>query len=139
MRNTALALLLCLAAAWSACDGNGDASGSDPPEAGALAPGDTLGSIERFPGGTAVPQDLRLITSIDCTDGRLQILTDRELVVAEMSCDIIGNREFVDRFIGIQSAIIVLDGDRIRLENDFSGSLELPAKDPRVSETDDTP
>ena len=141
MRNVAfrsglVSAAVCLAL-LNACNGGDDSSGA--PGAGALAPGDTLGSIERFPGGTAVAQDLRMISSIDCNDGQLRILTDQELLVADMSCDVIENRDFVDRFIGIQSAIVVLDGDRIRLENDFSGSLELPASSPRLGEIDDAP
>ena len=132
-----LALALVLAAACGD-DGDDQGSGSEPGTK-ALNPGENLGSIERFPGGTAVRDDLRTIAVIACADGVLSIETDREEVLADMPCDRIANRAFVDRFIGLATAISVLDGGKLRLTNDFAGSLEFPTANPRTRNLDAAP
>jgi hypothetical protein len=141
MRSAIASLLTVLALATACADdaSNGDQDVVFEPGSRALRPGDALGEIERLPGGTAVPTDLRVIEAVECATDLLEVRTDREIIIANMPCDRIENRSFIDRFIGQPAAITVLQGGNLRLANDFAGSIELPATDPRVQEVDDTP
>lgn len=138
MRRSAALLLAAMCAATCAfaiaCsgdDGGGANTGGDPTRPpGIDAP---LGGITRLPGGTAVPVDLRVLTSIKCANDTLTIVTDRETLIAAMSCDRMFPDAITSRFIGKEVAIRYED-DRLIIENVDEGTLELPSDRPSITE-----
>lgn len=134
MRRSAALLLAAMCAFAIACsddDGGGGGTSDDPTRPpGIDAP---LGGITRLPGGTAVPVDLRVLTSIECANETLTLVTDRETLAAAMSCDRMFPDAITSRFIGKEVAIRYEDG-RLIIENADEGTLELPSERPSITE-----
>jgi len=139
MFRLALVLALSIAAlgAW-ACDddSNGDGNGADDPST--LSDGESLGSIQRFPGGTQVPTDARTFVEATCADDRLVVVTDRETVSATMPCDRMLPPDVLARFPD-QPVVISYSDGRLIIESPQIGTMTFPAEDPRIETGDDSP
>ena len=131
----ALSLTVVLAAA---CSGGG---GGDAPKAARDQPfkaDQTLGRIDRLAGGTAVPVDVRTMLTAECTQGQLRVRTNLELITASMNCDQMLPISVTERFFG-KPVAITYRNERLIVENEVAGTLEFPAKDPRIKASDATP
>lgn len=123
----AAAPLLLLAAAC--------ASSSDAPTASSERPleeGQTLGRIDRLPGGTAVPVDVRTMLGAECEDGVLTFRSNLETILADMNCDQMLPLSITERFFGKPVAITYRE-NRLIVENDVTGTLEFPVSNARVA------
>ena len=121
--------------------GAGCSLGRDPEPAAPgnqLADGDTLGKIERLPGGTAVPTDVRTLLDVSCTTDILSLRTNRELVTGEMPCDRLLPESIIQRFLG-QPVAVRYDDGRIIVENETAGTMELPVESPRLQVSNAAP
>lgn len=130
----ALVLSLCL----GGCKIGRDTSNDDVPDDAVLASGESLGSIERLPGGTPVPTDVRTFLSAQCADGTLVLRTNQEEIASPMDCSQMLPEGVLARFIGQPVAIRAQDG-RLVVENASAGTMDFPAPEPRVSEIDVAP
>jgi hypothetical protein len=111
--------------------------GDDPPANGELLEsGDSLGAIERLPGGTPVATDVRTLLAADCADGTLTLRTSQEQITSPMDCGQMFPDTIVVRFVGQPVAIRAEDG-RLIVENETAGTMNFPAAQPRVKEIDD--
>lgn len=134
-----LLLTLLLAAAMlgaGACKIGRDKSDDAPANGDVLQSGESLGEIERLPGGTPVSTDVRTLLSADCTDGTLTLRTSQEQITSPMDCGQMFPDAVVVRFVGQPVAIRAQDG-RLIVENEASGTLNFPAAEPRIKEIDD--
>lgn len=132
-----LALLLAAAMLGAAgCKIGRDKSNGAPGDGDVLQSGDSLGEIERLPGGTPVSTDVRTLLSANCVDGVLTLRTSQEQITSPMDCGQMFPDPVIVRFIGQPVAIRAQDG-RLVVENETSGTLNFPAAEPRIKETDD--
>lgn len=120
----------------AACS-SGGGSGDKTPD-GALEDGATLGRIDRLPGGTPVPTDVRTLLTIECQSEQLIVRTNLEQITAKMPCDRLLPGPIIERFLG-QPVAITYDDSRLKIENPGAGSIELPAEDAIRTERDATP
>lgn len=123
-----LALGVFAVFALAACggDGKGGASGER-----ALKEGETIGKIDRLPGGTAVISGAPTLLAIDCVDDQLTVRTDVDSIVATMDCRQQVPQQTRDLFIG-KPVALAYSRQRLRIDSPAAGTLELPAKDARV-------
>ena len=132
-----IALAVALTLAMTSCslglDGDEKAASGDP-----LEPGESLGKIERFAGGTVTVTDVRTLRGVQCEDGVVSVRTNVEAILAEMPCDRLLPQAILDRFFG-QVVVIRYEPNRLIVENTTIGTMELPATAPRVLELDVTP
>jgi len=134
-----IALLVLCAVAFigaGACKIGRDKSNDPPANGDVLESGDSLGEIERLPGGTPVATDVRTLLSADCVDGTLTLRTSQEQITAPMDCGQMFPDTIVVRFIG-QPVAIRAENDRLIVENETAGTMNFPAAEPRVKEIDD--
>lgn len=137
MIRTVVAAIFALALLASACSsGDGD---SGTPESRSLSEGDTIGRIERLPGGTPVASDVRTLIALSCEAATLLVRTDEETITAPMPCDRLPPPSVVERFAG-QPVAIAYAGGRLKIENETAGTLEFPVDGaPQVRTDDVTP
>lgn len=131
-----LTLLLAVAVLAGACKIGRDKSDDAPSDGDVLQSGESLGEIERLPGGTPVSTDVRTLLSADCVDGTLTLRTSREQITSPMDCGQMFPDPVIVRFVGQPVAIRAQDG-RLIVENETSGTLNFPAAEPRLKEIDD--
>jgi len=137
-RLTALTLLIALIVTASACKIGRDTSDNGDDADARLESGESLGSIERLPGGTPVPTDVRTLLSARCDNGVLVLRTNQEEITSPMDCGQMLPEGVVSRFIGQPVAIRAQDG-RLVIENATAGTMDFPAAEPRLSEIDGAP
>lgn len=133
----ALAVVLvgaCLAAACSfnTADKPNDAAGHT------LADGETLGKIDRLPGGTAVVTSVITLLDLTCADGQVIVKTNLTSIVGKMDCQQAVPQSTLERFYG-QSVSITYAGGRLKIESVSAGSLDLPVEDATSRDVDATP
>ncbi len=132
-----LLVIATLAAASAGCSLGRD-DDDDPPNGDAFGDGGSLGSIDRLPGGTPVATNVRTLLGVSCTGETLQIRTNLEAITATMECDRMFPAAVIDNFVSKPVAITYND-ERLIVESADEGTLEFPAKDPTVAETNATP
>jgi hypothetical protein len=103
-----------------------------------LTEGESLGSIDRLPGGTPVATDVRTLLSAECANERLTLRTNVEQLRASLPCERMLPASIVDQFIGKPVAIRYED-ERLKVSNDAVGVMELPSSEPEVEATDAAP
>jgi hypothetical protein len=111
---------------------------NDGPQGDTLSEGESLGTFDRLPGGTAVPVDVRTLLALECTNDRLVLRTNLESLTASMPCERMLPASFTERFIG-QPVSIRYENERLKVDNPVVGSIELPADEPQVTTNDATP
>jgi hypothetical protein len=131
------ALLVVLTAGCD--DGGGDGGDGSTDDPAAFEVGETVGRIDRFAGGTAVPSDPRTLVALTCEGGRLRAETDVETVTGEMDCDRMLDAAIIANFVGQPVAIRYAEGGRLIIESLRAGTIELPVSDPRLESDDATP
>jgi hypothetical protein len=114
---------------------DGDGGGADE---GQLESGESLGSIDRLPGGTPVSIDVRTLMSARCENGTLILRTNREEITSPMDCGQMLPESIVARFISEPVAIRAQDG-RLVVESATKGTLDFPAAEPRIEEISGAP
>lgn len=134
---TTLLLIATLALALAGCSRGGDKDG-DTPNGDAFGDGGSLGKIERLPGGTPVATNVRTLLGVSCTGETLQIRTNLEAITATMPCDRMFPASVIDTFVSKPVAITYKD-QRLIIESATEGTLEFPASDPTVAETNVAP
>ncbi len=122
------ALVACACLALVACSGDDESGTTATPQ-----PSVQFGAITRLPGGTAVPSDTRILTSLTCADETLTLVTDRETLTAPMLCGRLLPESITSRFID-KEIVIRYDTGRLIVESTTEGTLEFPAGEPRVME-----
>jgi len=139
MRRSVL-IIACLAIitvlASSACKIGREKTPAQAPDV--LQEGESLGSIERLPGGTPVSTDVRTLLAVECTNETLVVRTNAESLSAAMPCDRMLPAAIVDQFIG-KTVAIKYEGERLKITNESVGGMELPSKEPRIVPADATP
>lgn len=139
VRIVLVSLLLVVMFGLLGCKIGRDKSDDAPPGSGeALESGESLGGIERLPGGTPVATDVRTLLAATCADGRLTLRTSLEEVTAKMDCGQMLPPSIVDQFVG-QPVVVRADKGRIIVENATAGTMNFPASDARVAEVTGAP
>lgn len=108
------------------------------PEQDRLTEGESLGSIDRLPGGTAVVSEVRTLLTMECTNERLTVRTNLEQLTAALPCDRMLPAAVIEQFIG-KPVAIRYENERLKVANDTVGTIELPASEPEVVATNATP
>lgn len=136
---TAIACAFVLAAS-AACDDGTDngVSGDGTPGVERLTDGESLGSIDRLPGGTAVATETRTLLTLFCEGETVIVRTSAETLTATMPCDRMLPASVLEGFIGTEVAISY-DESRLIIATESAGSLELPANEPVIGAPDATP
>ena len=124
------AAAVAAAALFSACSGGGDDGGatspapsSVPQSAHLVAGPEEIGAPDGPPGNGAD----HLFFSTSCEDDVLAVVTDQEVVYAELPCDRAVPQEVAERFLGLPVRVRVVPSNPAKLyvESDVAGSLEF--------------
>ena len=134
----ALGVALVVAISLVGCKIGRDTSDDPPADGEVLESGESLGEIERLPGGTPVATDVRTLLSAQCSDGVVTLRTSQEQITSPMDCGQMFPETVVVRFIGQPVVINAQDG-RLIVENDVVGTMNFPAAEPRVTEVEGAP
>ncbi len=136
LRASAVMLVLAGVLAASACGsgtGSKKARNAEPfPE------GETLGKIERLPGGTAVVSNALTLVNVACANGQLTVTTNLQSIVGTMDCAQQIPQETLGRFYG-QSVSISYANARLRIDSVSAGTLDLPVKGATITDVNATP
>ncbi|MEX0749268.1 MAG: hypothetical protein WD359_00530 [Dehalococcoidia bacterium] len=138
IRLTAVALVMSLVVVASGCSIGRDRDSDSNGDGAVLESGESLGSIERLPGGTPAASDVRTLLSAQCADGVLTLRTNREEIASPMDCGQMLPEGVIARFIGQPVAIRAQEG-RLIVENPTAGTMDFPAAEPRVTEIASAP
>lgn len=130
MTRLALAAIAAVAV-FASC--TADAPPSSLPDARRLEEGETLGAIERLPGGTPVLSDVRTFINLNCREGLMTLRTNAEIITGRMDCGQMPPQSIVDQFTGRPVAITYGEG-RLRIESPEAGTLDLPVADAETAE-----
>lgn len=130
------ALILVTALAAAACSFN--TASKKPSGARPFAEGETMGKIDRLPGGTAVASDVVTLLNVTCSNGQLIVTTNLKSIAAKMDCAQQVPQATLDRFYG-QPVGISYAGGRLRIESVSAGTLDFPANDATVTDVHATP
>lgn len=133
-----LLIALLVALSFAGCKIGRDTSNDPPADGEVLESGESLGEIERLPGGTPVATDVRTLLSVQCAGGVLTLRTSQEQITSPMDCEQMFPETVVVRFIGQPVVINAQDG-RLIVENDVVGTMNYPAAEPRVTEVEGAP
>jgi hypothetical protein len=98
------------------------------PDGRRLEEGETLGAIERLPGGTPVLSDVRTFINLNCRDGLVTLRTNAEVITGRMDCGQTPPQSIVDQFTGRPIAMNY-EEERLRIESPEVGTLDLPVTD----------
>lgn len=127
------AVLVTVALAIGLAGCTADAPPSSLPDARRLEEGETLGAIERLPGGTPVLSDVRTFINLNCRDGLMTLRTNAEVITGRMECGQTPPQSIVDQFTGRTIAISYAEG-RLRIESPEAGTLDLPVTDAETAQ-----
>ncbi len=119
-----------------ACNLNTDEkkpSGAQP-----FGDGETIGKIERLPGGTAVASEVITLLGLSCTDGQIIVITNLQRIVGKMDCAQQIPQSTLERFYG-QSVTVGYAGSRLRIDSVSAGTIDLPVTDATITSTHATP
>ncbi len=104
----------------------------------ALAPGETIGRVDRASAGTPA-SDVRTLLSVECKDGRLTVRTNVDVIEAADSCATPIPQSTLDQLFGLP-AVLTYTGDRLVIENAARGvKLDLPATNATLGAVHGTP
>ncbi len=131
----AAALVVAATVAASACSNTASKKTSDTHP---FAQDETLGKIDRLPGGTAVVSSLITLLDVTCANGQLIVKTNLKSIVGKMDCAQQIPQTTLDRFFGQAVSIAYADG-RLRIDSVAAGTLDLPVKDATVTDVNATP
>ncbi len=123
--------LIAAAAALVFVSCHSGTSGQPAPVVRALAPGETIGRVERASAGTP-ESSVRTLLSVECKNGRLTVRTNVDSITAADDCAAPMPQSTLDQLLGMP-AVVTYTGDRLVIENVGSGvKLELPGKNATV-------
>ncbi len=122
-----------LAAACSFSTSEKKPSGAQP-----FGDGETIGKIERLPGGTAVASEVITLLGVSCTDGQIIVITNLQRIVGKMDCAQQIPQSTLERFYG-QSVTVGYASSRLRIDSVSAGTLDLPVTDATITSTHATP
>jgi len=106
-------------------------SGQPAPVVRALAPGETIGRVERASAGTP-ESSVRTLLSVECRKGRLTVRTNVDEITANDDCARPVPQSTLDQLLGMP-AVVTYTGDRLVIDSAASGvKLELPATNAMV-------
>jgi hypothetical protein len=103
-----------------------------------LKDGQTLGKIDRLPGGTAVASSVVTLLGLSCVNGKLLVRTNLQSIAGKMDCAQQIPQATLDKFYG-QSVSIVYANGRLRIDSVSAGTIDLPVQDATVTELNATP
>jgi hypothetical protein len=103
-----------------------------------LADGQTIGKIERLPGGTAVASEVITLLNLSCVGGQLIVRTNLQNIVGKMDCAQQVPQATLDRFYG-QSVTVSYAGSRLRIDSVSAGTIELSVTGATITEFNATP
>ena len=130
--------LIAVAAALVFASCHSGASGQLAPVVRALAPGETIGRVERASAGTS-ESSVRTLLSVECKNGRLTVRTNVDSITASDDCAEPMPQSTLDQMLGMP-ATVTYTGDRLVIESAASGvKLELPATNATVGVIDGAP
>jgi hypothetical protein len=136
LRASAVMLVLAGVLAASAC---GSSTGSKKVRNAEPFPeGETLGKIERLPGGTAVVSSALTLVSVACANGQLTVTTNLQSIVGQMDCAQQIPQETLARFYG-QSVSISYANARLRIDSVSAGTIDLPVNGATITDLNATP
>jgi hypothetical protein len=136
LRASAVMLVLAGVLVASAC-GSGTASNKGR-QAEPFPEGETLGKIERLPGGTAVVSSALTLVTVACTNGHLTVTTNLQSIVGTMDCAQQIPHETLGRFYG-QSVSISYANARLRIDSVSAGTIDLPVNGATITDLNATP
>ncbi len=98
-----------------------------------LKDGETLGKIDRLPGGTAVATNVITLLNMACANGQLIVTTNLKVIVGKMDCEQQIPQASLQHFYG-QSVSIAYTGGRLRVDSVSAGTIDLPVKDATIAD-----
>lgn len=130
------ALIVATALAAAACSFN--TASKKPTGTRPFADGETMGKIDRLPGGTAVASNVVTLLNVTSADGQLVVATNLTSIAAKMDCAQQVPQATLDRFYG-QPVGIAYAGGRLRIESVSAGTLDFPANEATVTDVHAAP
>lgn len=100
--------------------------------------GETLGKIDRLPGGTAVVTSVITLLTVSCINGDLIVKTNLQLITGKMDCAQQIPQATLERFYG-QAVTVGYAKGRLRIDSVSAGTLDLPVKDATITNVNATP
>ncbi len=121
--------IVAAAVLFSACSGGDDGGGSTPapavvPQSAHVVAGpEEIGAPDGPPNNGAD----HLFFSTSCEDDVLAVVTNQEVVYAELPCDRAVPQEVAERFLGrpVRVRVVPSDPAKLYVESDAAGSLEF--------------
>ena len=97
--------------------------------------GETIGKIERLPGGTAVASEVITLLGVSCTDGQIIVITNLQRIVGKMDC--------AQQIPAVDAGALlravrdrrVREFGRLRIDSVSAGTLDLPVTDATITST----
>ncbi|HEY8172995.1 MAG TPA: hypothetical protein VIH21_07895 [Dehalococcoidia bacterium] len=136
LRRLSICVAVVLVLSMSACKIGRDKNEGSTPET--LGEGQSLGKIDRLPGGTPVATDVRTLLTLECATDTLVLRTNIEALTAAMPCDRMLPSAVIEQFLG-KPVAITYENARLKVANETVGTIELPSDEPRITAIDATP
>lgn len=100
--------------------------------------GETLGKIDRLPGGTAVASSVITLLNASCVKGDLIVKTNLQIITGKMDCAQQIPQATLERFYG-QAVTVGYASGRLRIDSISAGTIDLPVKDATVTNINAAP
>ncbi len=94
--------------------------------------GETLGKIERLPGGTAVASSVITLLNVSCVKGDLIVRTNLQTITGKMDCAQEIPQATLERFYG-QAVTVGFASNRLRIDSISAGTIDLPVTSAMVT------
>ena len=103
-----------------------------------LTDGQTIGKIDRLPGGTAVASEVVTLLNVACVDGELIVRTNLQSISGKMDCAQQIPQAALERFYG-QSVTVSYANSRLRIDSVSAGTIELSVTGATITQFNATP
>lgn len=123
-------LILGIALAVAGCSFNTAKKKST--DAAPFKEGETLGKIERLPGGTAIASNVITLLNVSCVKGDLIVRTNMQIITGKMDCAQEIPQAALERFYG-QAVTVGFASNRLRIDSISAGTIDLPVTSAMVT------
>ena len=136
MRAVGVVVVVAAVITVAGCSFNSTSKKSSGPEP--FKDGETLGKIDRLPGGTAVVSSVITLLKVSCVNGDLIVTTNLHLITGKMDCAQQIPQATLEQFYG-QAVMVGYAKDRLRIESISAGTIDLPVKNATITNVNATP